>query len=364
MNDLSFRHREFMAVGYAKPEYTRTQINRAGEVVRDVMHGNDPDDLDLAVRVVDNFRAAHQFPLNTFYMTLKNRAAKVSPKAVVSSRIKRLPSIAQKLLDRPTMNLVQMQDIGGCRAVLPTMKDVYALRDQYVETDPLVHPLAGQEYEKDYIVEPQATGYRSLHLKYRFNGREKSAPYNGLRVEMQLRTELQHQWATAVEAAGTFTSAPLKSNKGKLHWLRFFALMGSVFSIRENSPPIPGTPDSADAIAAEIRRLNDAHYIVDTFDGYRTLIPRTEQIRDARFFLIVLNPNPGGVPEALIKGFKAKQFAQANAEYADMERYYGPNSAVQVVLVRSTRVADLKRAYPSYLLDSEAFLREVRAITG
>lgn len=353
-----------MAVGYANPEHTPAQVNAAGEVVRKLRDGDvSMQEVDAAFDVINNFRAAHQFPLNTFYMTLKNRAGKVNSRAIVSSRIKRTPSIVQKLWDRDTMNLTQMQDIGGCRAVLPSMKEVYDLRDQYVKKAPLVHPLAGKAFEKDYMIEPQATGYRSLHLKYRYHGVGTSAPYDGLRIEMQLRTELQHQWATAVEAAGTFTNEPLKSNKGKKHWLRFFALMGSVFALRENSPPVPETHDSLDAICAEVRRLNQEHYIVPTFHGYRTLIPRLEQIKDARFFLIVLAPNPEH-PDVLVKGFRAQQFAQASAEYADLEKYYGPNSAVQVVLVRSTRVADLKRAYPSYFLDSEAFLREVRAITG
>ena len=89
---------------YAKPEYSRQQVNEAGKNLREFFSDAKltPQLLEAAsaaTRVIDNWRASHAFPLNTFAMTLRNRSAKVAQRrAVVSQRIKQLPSIAAKRL--------------------------------------------------------------------------------------------------------------------------------------------------------------------------------------------------------------------------------------------------------------------------
>jgi len=60
-----------------------------------------------------------------------------------------------------------------------------------------------------------------------------------LRVELQIRTKLQHLWATAVETMGTFLGQALKSRQGSQDWLDFFTLISSAFSFIEGTPQIP-----------------------------------------------------------------------------------------------------------------------------
>jgi ppGpp synthetase/RelA/SpoT-type nucleotidyltranferase len=76
---------------------------------------------DLAV--IDNWRSSHSAPLQTIKMLLKGRAKKIDKAAVIAQRLKRLPSIRAKLQREP-MRFPQMQDIGGCRAIV---KDMTAL---------------------------------------------------------------------------------------------------------------------------------------------------------------------------------------------------------------------------------------------
>ncbi|MBU6438396.1 MAG: hypothetical protein KGQ77_12790, partial [Betaproteobacteria bacterium] len=63
--------------------------------------------------------------------------------------------------------------------------------------------------------------------------------FNNQKIEVQLRTRLQHAWATAVEIVDAFTGQALKSglklNSGDPKWRRFFALMSSVIAIREKN---------------------------------------------------------------------------------------------------------------------------------
>ncbi len=67
-------------------------------------------------------------------MTLLNRARKVHRRALVAQRLKRLSSIALKLEQNEYMKLSQMQDIGGCRAVLANVRQVADLVDIYASS--------------------------------------------------------------------------------------------------------------------------------------------------------------------------------------------------------------------------------------
>ena len=97
----------------------------------------------------------------------------------------------------------------------------------------------------DYIKEPKPDGYRSVHYVYKYRSKaEQNECFNGLRIEVQLRSQLQHAWATAVETVSTFTGQALKSNIGDAEWKRFFALMGSAIARREQRPVVPGTPEN------------------------------------------------------------------------------------------------------------------------
>jgi hypothetical protein len=338
---------------YAKPLYTIQEVNAAGRRMADVERWD--DETYKAVLIIDNWRAAHAYPLNSFHITLKNRVSKVCDGSVTAQRIKRLESIAFKLVNEKNMKLSQMQDIGGCRAVLQTIDQVYEMRDAYV-TKVVTHVPIG---EKDYIADPRPTGYRGVHLKYRFSGKANSKPWNGLKIEIQLRTFLQHKWATAVEAAGTFTQAALKSNRGKQEWLRFFALMSSIFAIREGCPTIPGTPGTLKELCDEIRQLDAEHQIKSMFTQYSAIIPHIEKRKGAKYFLVTLNPTK---LEVNVQGYKSNESQLANKAYTYAETMMAKDKFTQVVLVSVSSINTLKRAYPNYFLDTQDFLRDVSLV--
>lgn len=338
---------------YAKPEFARSRVNEAGRK----LVAFEVDDAQSYLSVIDNWRASHAHPLNAFYMTLKRRAGKIVRNALVVQRIKRLESIAFKLIHSKKMKLTQMQDIAGCRVVLPTLEQARKVQHLY-QVEPLTHTFNGC---KDYIALPKDTGYRGIHLKYSVASSNSQWPYNGLKVEIQIRTLLQHKWATAVEAAETFTGQALKSNQGSQDWRRFFALMSSVFAIRENCPTIPGTPNNIDELYAEIRQLDLTHRMAATFSGYRAIFPQVEKQREAKYFLVRLDPINRLVR---VIGFKKNESQKANKMYTEVEQSIEKNSAVRVVLVSVSSIASLQRAYPNYFLDTDAFLSEVTAITA
>ena len=90
------------------------------------------------------------------------------------------------------MRFTQMQDIGGVRAVVSGVGNVIALADQYRESR-MQHKLASED---DYIAKPKRDGYRGVHLIYRYISEyERSSVYDGLFVELQIRSRMQHAWA-------------------------------------------------------------------------------------------------------------------------------------------------------------------------
>src|SRR5271166_4137199 len=129
-----------------------------------------------------------------------------------------------------------MQDLGGCRAIMASVNAVEQLYDLY-------HVGTGDLFESegklkcyDYIREPKSDGYRGIHVVGRYSARaQKNEAWNGHRIEIQLRSQLQHAFATAVETVTTFTRLPLKFGAGPVEWRRFFTLMGSAFAIREKT---------------------------------------------------------------------------------------------------------------------------------
>ncbi len=92
-------------------------------------------------------------------MDLKQKVKRVHSQGLVAQRLKRAKSIVGKLLSKPSMRLTQMADIGGCRAIVGSLEDVYRLKDLYVESKSL-HELVSQD---DYIANPKSSGYRGLH---------------------------------------------------------------------------------------------------------------------------------------------------------------------------------------------------------
>jgi len=145
-----------------KPLYSKKQVARAGEILRD--SSSSIPDKNLANKILSNWRAIHSYPINTFQATLRDKLRNIDSNALVAQRLKRAPSIISKLKRFEGMKLSRMQDIGGLRAVVKDLEKVHALRDNY-KSSRFSHDLVG---EKNYIESPKETGYRGIHLIYRY----------------------------------------------------------------------------------------------------------------------------------------------------------------------------------------------------
>ena len=155
-----FKRQELMA--WPTPRFSKSEINKAGSIL--VSSNPPPEDHNWAQEVLTNWRACHGYPINTFQATLRQKLRHVDTNALVAQRLKRAPTIVDKLTRYPKMKLARMQDIGGLRAVMSTIEQVRKLESDY-RNSRFKHKLVNSQ---DYLTHPKADGYRSSHLIYRY----------------------------------------------------------------------------------------------------------------------------------------------------------------------------------------------------
>ncbi len=118
-----------------------------------------------------------------------------NPIETIKSRIKSPDSIAKKLekkglaVNFKTMT-ENLQDIAGVRVICPYISDIYNVRDILLK-----QPDITLITEKDYIENPKASGYRSLHIVVEIPV-YLSQTEHLIKVEIQLRTIAMDFWAS------------------------------------------------------------------------------------------------------------------------------------------------------------------------
>lgn len=284
-------------------------------------------------------------------MMLRRKVVEVDKNAVVVQRHKRAPSIIDKLTRFPQMELSRMQDIGGCRAIVSTVRDVERL-NEHIQKSSTRHKL---HREYDYIKAPKDTGYRGIHLTYKYNG-EKSE-YKDCFVELQLRSKIQHAWATAVEIVDTFTKQALKSSRGTQDWLNFFRMAGAEFAKLEHRP-IGADVEGVDT-NAELQRLATILSVVARLNAFAVTANHIVQKRDNKtdYFLLELTSDGSTIR---VTQYKTSEFERATQTYLEKEKQAKTDSAYDVVLVAASSMHALQNAYPNYFADSKEFVKYIR----
>jgi hypothetical protein len=262
-----------------------------------------------------------------------------------------------------------MQDLGGCRAIVKDMSAVRKLIARFqegIEKNPKRSGLKRHELvdTKNYIANPKADGYRSLHYVYAYRSNTKHLEcFDGQLIEIQIRTQLQHAWATAIEIVDTFTGQSLKSalrtQVGDESWRRFFALMGTEVAIRERSPLVPGTPASRVEVRRELRALAKKINVEDVLAGLGTAVQIIGEAPRAKAAAYVLELNSKD-KSVNVLSFDAKNVEAAKEYLFEAEKRYAFEPFMQVVQVSVEKVEALRTAYPNYFLDTALFLRVLR----
>lgn len=208
---------------------SRKQVDKAGLLLRDFWASPAAvvtPEVEESFEIAWAYRAEFQVPLVKVVMGVRSFMKTEGVPVVVGQRLKRMPTILDKLSRHRNMKLTRMQDIGGCRAIFPA-GDYAAIARVRARMRKQKWAIA-EEY--DYINAPKATGYRAVHVVV---SRENRL------VEIQLRTRGQHAWAEAVERLGSRTGYNLKDGDGPEELLAYLERAGYATALQEHGEPIP-----------------------------------------------------------------------------------------------------------------------------
>ncbi|GEK47381.1 (p)ppGpp synthetase [Bisbaumannia pacifica] len=336
---------------WIEPKYSKERVKRAGASL--LTAEVDSDEFQEAVPVFYNWRSSHAFPMQIMLDLLRKNTIKIDKNALVVQRLKRVPSIFQKLVREKNMSLSRMQDIAGCRAVVADIRKVNKVYNSLKNsrTKNVLHK------QNNYIEKPKPSGYRGIHLVYKYNGRKK--PFVGMQVELQIRSKVQHSWATAVEVVGAFTKQALKASAGDPRWLELFRVISAEFAKLENCKvdPFYVDKDTFSEMDGLIKEL-DLFEKLSAFKVATSTLTSSSQ-KGAGYFVLLLDTS-----ERVVEYYRYNkdQLGVATSHYDDLEVEHKNDTAKDVVLVSAASVRDLKRAYPNYFADTNEFEKNVKKV--
>ncbi len=341
---------------YDKP--SKKAVRRAGETLRSPTASE--SEIDAAIAVLSQWRACFYRPINTFQALLRKKIKDEGFKnAIVAQRLKRTPSIVTKLERFPDMQLDRMQDIGGVRAVLNSVQEVRTIHNSLIKGrhkhSPVMPP-------KDYIAEPKQDGYRGIHQVFKYSTSQHEE-LKGMLVEVQIRTKLQHYWATAVETIGVIEKSSFKTGFGDEKFKQFFRLSSALFSIQEQQPVVASLSNKSKLeIAEEFTSLEKELGVFDKLAAFTSVVKAVSGVENKKtngYYLLMLDTEKkltSFIP------FAVDQQDIAEQVYTLVEQREKENPNIDVVLAAAGDMKDLRTAYPNYFVDTKSFISSLKQI--
>ena len=340
---------------WIEPKHSKGKVRKAGKYLLENIFSKDENikkQVYQSYDVLSNWRASHAYPMHTVLMLLRRKVKNIDKNAVVVQRLKRTLSIMYKLRRFKSMCLDRMQDIAGCRVILGNVDRVLKFNN-LLRVGGFTHLYHSS---KDYIKYPKESGYRGIHLVYKYNA--SKGAYKNMFIEVQLRSIIQHSWATAVEVVDAFTKQALKASIGEEDWKDFFKFVSVEFARLEKCST--GINISKENCLRKIKQLInklDIHNKLNLFAITSKHIDRKGNKGD--LFILYLDAE---AKQIRITQFEKKNLKDATEQYLKLERTTKENPLRDVVLVSADSIKELKKAYPNYFADTKIFVQKLNSI--
>lgn len=320
---------------------TNRRLAEMGDFVRehDIRYENgiliNQDDYEQIRKDMDAWRYRHMRPMDDIFDAI-NELKEKHPEFDydVAERLKRLPSILGKLHRFPTMKLNQIQDIGGVRIICSDIDQLMALL-------PLLDEILPEYREKNRLENPAPSGYRGIHRIYK---------KDGVCVELQIRTMLEHVWATSVESIDVLRGTAMKNGEDGAAWTEFFQLLSSLFAASEQLPMLE-KHEGLDVIdlATKVKELEKTDSILSKLRSYastNSLLAMPSFYPEAYYVLLERKGNNN----VEVIYYPENQTERAFIDYEKNER--NKNSSDKV-LVSISDVEKISKIYPNYFVQLE-----------
>lgn len=322
-------------MGFERIRYSKSRVSKAGD---NIANGN-ASDQDW--EVLANWRSVHTYVLNTFQANIRRLIdGKVH---VFAQRLKRKNTIINKLATGRAVDLASMHDIAGCRIICDTLHDLNIARNRIHNSKARHIYLSDGKY--DYLSNPKGSGYRGRHdvFSHKVSGLSGSQ-YNGLKVEIQYRTKIQHAWATALEISDIIDNTSVKFSSGiNPDKERFFCLASEYLARKyeQMTGCLPGLTDQ-DILYEMVDIENRIHMLA--------------RLRKARSSTKV--PNSRNIilhfteSKLIASGFRTSNLAIEKLNQLEQD-----HPGHDIVYVRANQPRAIQNAFTNYFKNSQEFLR-------
>jgi len=221
-------------------------------------------------------------------------------------------------------------------------------------------------------------GYRGYHLIGKFDADDGDKK----NIEIQIRTRLQHDWATTVEIVDLFTDQALKSNQGDDNWKDFFYGISEQFALMDkihlfesrnldekfklyqkqfysNVEKKPTLIESIAKTAVRAAQLDVIKLLEAYANSLNIADSHIEKKQLDGYVLLEVNTKESAVYSTF---FRKEDSSEAEKLYVEAEKKSASKEELVVALVSTTAVGDIKKAYPNYFADSTDFLEHLALV--
>ena len=335
-------------------------IRKIGEKLREGIELTEEEKLEF-----DNFREAHNIIIKLFTIELKK--VNFSKQHLTASRNKRIETIISKLCRPEKPKLDRIHDIAGTRIIFENIKSLEDYID-ILENTELVNfkeKINEDKNRYNYIKNPKSDGYRSIHKVFYYSSNipystlnEKSFNLENKKIELQLRTRLQHIWATTVEIYDIINKSNIKTgthNKLETKEGLFFKKCSLVFEGIESNDV-----EKIKININEIFRDKDLMEIYNRLKGIKNIkniqLPKT--LGSDEVFILITDLNKGKTTffttDPIEKNDKQDTFL-INASYRRLEEKNTKGEYILLLLTLGD-IKKLKNVYPNYFLNTNKFI--------
>lgn len=317
---------------------TKGEIDRLGTKL-----GSSSDVTTEDLNQLQEYRQTFQEPIARVFNFVLHAAGKVDKRCIVTYRIKRIDTILEKLRRfndnaNGSMKLSRMWDIAGCRCILESPDEEKLYKLLHVIQDEFGHDCK----INDYVEEPKASGYRSIHIYVKDTVTQKP-------IEIQIRNREHHNWATLVEIVDLLYETVNKETGAVTPLGRFLSLYARA--------PFLTDEEFSEMLKTE-RKMKVFERMSHVLTGNYLNIRRQwlVQRQGGSYFVITANRR-----RSEIESYPT--FKKAEAAY--YEKYLA-NSDSNIVLthIKMPDFEQISMAYSNYVLAMHAFFDDYRVLVS
>ena len=345
---------------YPAPPESKSAVRRAGKAITD----GTATEGDYSL--VDQWRSAHGYVINTFQIWLKRHIDKQNFAVEFAQRLKRRNTVVDKLKRKNAegspliADVAAMHDFAGCRIIFNNIDDLQKFRSYMLSPTVMKnvkHELRHAPEKYDYIERPKSTGYRGIHDVYkhlpRGSGRQEGKkPWDGLLVEIQYRTRAQHAWATAVEISDLIDGERTKFEMDASKRGKFFGVASEIIARRHEKLTRAFPEKSMRDLQENLQALEDELGVLRRLSLLKQFEDETKLQRHN--VLNIFRREDGEL------GFEVIPFETAAPAIQRATILENTGQSINAVYVRADDPKQLRSAYRNYFNDPVDFVKIIQ----